>query len=78
MRRGLLPAARRIDAGDTGWDDLALLDVLGQFRLGGQGPLVQHAGASRPGDDVAAAAAQHVREADGDQRADDRPLRYTQ
>ena len=54
-------------------DDLAVLDVLGQFGSGGVGPLVQHAGARRPGDDVAAAAAQYEREADGDQHASDRP-----
>src|SRR5712692_10525182 len=68
-----LAAALRIGAGDTRGDDLALLDFLGQPRLGGAGLLVLYAGARRAGNDVAAAAAQHEREADGDQRADDRP-----
>ena len=48
-RRRSLPARLRIGAGDAGGDDRALVDVLGQFRLGGEGPLVEHAGAGRGG-----------------------------
>src|SRR5947207_514667 len=69
------PTRRSSDLGTRG-DGLALVDFVGQFRLGGPGPfvqLVQHTRARRPGAGVAAAAAQHHREADGDQRTGERP-----
>ena len=47
LRCRSLPARLRIGVGDARGDDPALLDVLRQFGLGGEGLLIQHAGGRR-------------------------------
>ena len=54
-RRSSLAVPVRVGVGDALGDNFALLDVLGWPGFGGEGTLVQHAGARSARDDVAAA-----------------------